>query len=190
MDLDLVDRGNGASLVRESIQMRRLEVRDTDAASASVLREFFEDFPRGDEVTTVERRQGPMNEEQVDVIGIQSFQRPIERAARVVGLVEAVVELAGDENVGPVEAGVANALADSLLVAIHLRGVDVSVADLQGRPDRRGGLARIDLIHTETKLRDAHTIVEFDHWNLAHGLPPSFVHVPGRRSFYLRPIIR
>jgi hypothetical protein len=56
---------------------------------------------------------------------------PVERLASVVGPVRAVVELAGDEDVGSVESGGADRLADLLLVAVHLRRVDAPVADLQ-----------------------------------------------------------
>jgi hypothetical protein len=130
MNLNLVDRRDGVGFVGESIQMCGLEVRDTDAASTPVSRELFKDFPGGDKVPSVERGQRPVNQEQVDIIGIQGSQSFIERAARVIGLVKAVVELAGNENLGAVETGVADSLADSLVILIHLRSVDVPVSDV------------------------------------------------------------
>ena len=97
----------------QPLQVGDLEVGHPDAAGASVLRELLERVPGRDEVAVVERRQRPVDEEQVDVVGAERSQRLVERASRIVGFVEAVVELAGDEHVGAVESGVADALADA-----------------------------------------------------------------------------
>ena len=48
-----------------------------------------------------------MNQEQVNVVGLQRGQSPVERAARVVRPVVPVVELAGDEYLTAIDAGIA-----------------------------------------------------------------------------------
>ena len=68
VDLDLVDRGHGVGFLGQPVQMRRLEVRHADAAGATVPRELLEDLPGGDEVAAVERRQRPMDQEEVNVV--------------------------------------------------------------------------------------------------------------------------
>ena len=80
-----------------------------------------------------------MDQEQVDVVEAELGQRPVEGPAGIVGPVVTVVELAGDEHVGSVKAGGADRLAHAPLVAVHLGGVDVAVADLQraARPPAR-----------------------------------------------------
>ena len=82
---------------------------------------------------------------------------------------EAVVELARDEHVATVDAGVANALSDTRLVLVHLGGVDMAVADVQRRPDGLGGFAGVDLEYAESQLRDFRAVVEFDGRYVAHG---------------------
>ena len=89
---------------------------------------------------------------------------------------EAVVELACDEDVGAVQPGLADALADLLLVSVHLGGVDVPVADLEGgltaarsRPPRSGT--------RRTQLRDVLAVVQCDDRNADSWLtsPPRVV---------------
>src|SRR5439155_11272965 len=114
----------------EPLEVVDLEVRDTDRPGATVPLELLERLPRRHEVAVVERRERPVDEEQIDVVEAERGQRAVERGARVVGAVEAVVELARDEDLASVEAEGANRLADAALVAVHLRGVDIPVADL------------------------------------------------------------
>jgi hypothetical protein len=79
--------------------------------------------------------------------------------AGVVGLVRGVVQLAGDEDIGAAEAKRADGLADLLLVAVHLSGVDVAVADIEGFPHRIRGVIGLDLEDSETELRDGVAVV-------------------------------
>ena len=106
-----------------------------------------------------------MNEKQVNVLGAQRAQCGLECAARVIGPVTPVVELAGDEHLAAVQPGIADSLTDFLLVAVHLGGVDVAVADLQRRTHRSSGLIRFDLEDTETQLRDRVAVVEGYRWD-------------------------
>ena len=131
MQLDLVHRRHRVGLGGQPLQVLDLEVRDADRARAAVLAELLERPPGRDVVAVVERGEGPVDEEQVDVVEAQLGERAVERPAGVVGPVEAVVQLAGHEDVAAVEPGRADRLADAPLVAVHLGGVDVPVADLQ-----------------------------------------------------------
>src|SRR4051812_2118456 len=95
-----------------------LEVRHTDAAGTSFLGELLEDIPGGDKVASIERRQGPVDEKQVDIVGTECGQRLVERASRIVGPMKAVVQFARDEDIGAIQPGVSDALADAFLVPI------------------------------------------------------------------------
>ena len=76
-----------------------------------------------------------------------------------------VVELGGDVDLVPGDAGGGDGLADALLVAVHLRGVDVPVADLEGGGHRRRGLRRRDLEDAEAELGDGGSVVQGDRGN-------------------------
>ena len=101
---------------------------------------------------------------------------------RVVVRVEAVVELAGDEDLAAVDAGGADGLADLLLVAVHLGGVDVPVADLERRERGVLGLLGLDLEHPEAELRDLDTVVERDVRYDGHAAPLSLRMLSRRRT--------
>ena len=109
-----------------------------------------------------------MNQKQVDVIRAQRAQCGVERAARVVRPVIPVVELAGDEHLTAVQAGIADPLADFLFIAVHLGGVDMPVPNLERRTHCGGGLIRFDLEDAETQLRDRVAVVERDRWDRTH----------------------
>lgn len=93
-----------------------------------------------------------MDEEQVDVVLLEGVERAVERLQRIVALVEAVVQLRGDEDVAAVESALGDGLADARLVAVHLGGVDVAVADLEGGERRVLRLGRVDLVDAESEL--------------------------------------
>ena len=65
----------------------------------------------------------------------------------------AVVELAGHVDVVAGESRGANGLADAALVAVHLGGVDVSVAGLERGIDRSHGHLGRDLKDAKAQLR-------------------------------------
>src|SRR5690348_8870112 len=73
---------------------------------------------------------------------------------------EGAVRFGGEEDLAPVQPGAAYRLADACLFAVHLRGVDVPVADLEGGTDDVGGHLRIDFVDTEAALRDRVAVVE------------------------------
>ena len=140
--------------------MRDLEVRDADRPRATVGLELLERLPGRDEVAVVERRQRPVDQEQVDVLEAERRQRLVERAAGVVGLVEAVVQLARDVDVTALEPARADRLADTVLVAVHLRRVDVAIAGVERVRHRLRRLGRRDLEHAEPELRNRVAVVQ------------------------------
>ena len=103
-----------------------------------------------------------MNEEQVEVVKAERLKRGVKRLHRIVMSVETVVELAGDEHVGSIEAGLAYRFTDTLLVAVHLCRVDVPVANLERLERCILRLVRFHLIDAEAELRDLDAVVERD----------------------------
>lgn len=103
-----------------------------------------------------------MDEEEVQVVQPDLLHRALEGVEGVVVRVGAVVQLAGDEDVAPVETGVPDRLPDLLLVAVHLSRVDVPVSGLQGRQGGLTGFLRRDLEGAESELGDLHAVVERD----------------------------
>jgi hypothetical protein len=144
-----------------------VEVRDADRLGPAGAVDLLQRLPRLD-VVDVDGRQRPVDEEQVDVVELQLGERPVEGPERVVPAVEAVVELGGHEDLLARDAGVADALADALLVPVHLGGVDVPVTDLQGGLHRLRGLLRLDLVDAEAELRDLHAVVQGDRGHGGH----------------------
>jgi hypothetical protein len=67
-----------------------VEVRDADRAGAAVPMELGERLPGRHEVAAVERRQGPVDEEEVDVVEPELGEGPVEGSAGVVRAVDAV----------------------------------------------------------------------------------------------------
>jgi len=169
MHLDLVDRGHRLRLAGEFLEVMDLEVGHPNAAGPAVGLELLQRLPGGDEVAVVAGGQRPVDEEQVDVVGAQIRQRLVEGPAGVIRAVKTVVELAGDEHVATVDTRIPDALTDAFLVAVHLSGVDVPVADLHRRANGRCGLFRGNLVHPEPQLRDLMAVVQGDERDAAHG---------------------
>ena len=120
-----------------------------------------------------------MDQEQVDLVEAEVGQGLVEGLARHVGLVEAVVELAGDEQLVARDPGGADRLADALLVAVHLGGVDVPVAGLEGLSGDPRRVLRRDLEHAEAELGDGVAVVQgqvrnLGHTNCLHIGPPNY----------------
>src|SRR5215216_6742396 len=162
--LDLVHRRYCVGLRGQPLQVVDLEVRHANRAGTAVIVKLFECLPGGDEVAVVERRQRPVDQKQIHVVEAEIGERRVESLAGVVGLVQSVVELARDEDVAAVDARGANPLADLSLVAVHLRGVDVPVAYLDGLSNRLCGVFGLDLKYPETELRDGVSIVQGNVW--------------------------
>jgi hypothetical protein len=101
-----------------------------------------------------------VDQEEVDLVETQPVEGLPEGAPRIVGTVEAVVELGGDPELLARDPGGLDRRADTFLVAVHLRRVDVPVARLEGLLD---GLLRLlgwDLEDPEAELGDLPVVVE------------------------------
>ena len=109
-----------------------------------------------------------MDQEEIQVVELHRGERSVELLQRRVVGVEAVVELARDEDLGAVEPRISNSLPYFALVAVHLGGVDMTVADPQRFQRRRPGLRRRNLEDTEPQLRDFDAVVEPKVWDCSH----------------------
>jgi hypothetical protein len=101
-----------------------------------------------------------MDQEEIDELEPELAQRLVEGPTGVIGPVEPVVELAGDEHLGPVEIRSGDGQSDPFLVLVHLGGVDVPVADAEGRGGGGLGIGRRDLEHPEPELWDGVAVVQ------------------------------
>jgi hypothetical protein len=99
LEFDLVHGGDGVGFGGEALEMVDLEVRHADRARAAVCLELLQGLPRRHEVAAIEHRERPMDQEEIDIVRAELHQRLRERLARLVRLVEAVVEFARDEDV-------------------------------------------------------------------------------------------
>src|SRR5665213_1589240 len=150
MDLDLVDGGHDLGLLEQPLQMVVFEVGYADGAGSTLGVDALECLPSLDEV--VHRGQGPVDEEQVDPIHVQGDECLVEGTQGIIEGVLVVIELAGHEDLGPVDARSGNSLSYLFLVAVHLRRVEVPVADLQCGGHRFDRVSRSDLEHAEAEL--------------------------------------
>jgi hypothetical protein len=116
-----------------------------------------------------------VDQEQVHVLEPQLLQALLQRGDRRVEAVVLVVQLCGDEHLAPGQPGVGDRVSDALFVAVHLSGVDVSVAGLERLPHGLRGLVRVDLEDPEAELRDLDTVVQPEIWYLSHA-PKSTCH--------------
>ena len=172
VELDLVHGRHHVPFGGEALEMRNLEVRDADRPRPAVLLELLKRLPGRHEVAVVERRQGPVDEEQVDVVEAERRERLVERAPRSVGLVEAIVQLARDVDLRPIEPGRAHRVPDSAFVAVHLGGIDVAVAGAERSCSRRFSIGRRHLEYAEAELGNRVAVVEADRRNCAHAGGP------------------
>src|SRR6202035_2647976 len=93
------------------------------------------------------------------------LERAPEGEPHLVGTVEAIVELAGNKDLGAFDSRLAHGLADLCLVAVHLGGVDMAVTDFQRVEGGPFSVGRINLEDTKSELRYLDPIVEGDGGN-------------------------
>ena len=109
-----------------------------------------------------------MNQEQVEITDVKGLQAAVERGHRLVRIVEAIGQLAGDEHLASGKARFAHGLTDTRLVAVHLGRVDVPVADPQRLRSGVLGQVRRDLEDAESELRDLYAVVQGDGRSIGH----------------------
>jgi hypothetical protein len=162
MQLDLIDRRDGARGGDDPLQVRLMEVGDADRARQT-------EFPRLDQPlpgrqVAVEPRLRPVDQVQVDLVQAEPFQAPLQRLDRPLVALRVVVDLGRDEELVAVEPGAPHSLTDTLLVAVALCGVDVAVADAQRLGHHAGRLLLRYLPHAQTQLRDRRSVVQGNSW--------------------------
>jgi hypothetical protein len=125
VDRVLQNRGGLLELARE-------EVRDTDPPDQPLVGQFLEGTERLPGLVGVD---GPVDVQQVDVVGAEPFQALACGRVDVVVAEVARVDFGGEKDVLAVDVGRRDTLADGVLVAVGLCGVDVAIPFLQRRPD-------------------------------------------------------
>ena len=148
----------------KSSQVLRREVADADRPDAALVTQPGERLERVHE--RVLRRQRPVDQIEIQV-GVRSDQAQLLHAA-VEGLQRGVValigvpQLGGDIHLLAWQTRFRERLADSALIPVRRRRVDVAVACLEGRAHRALGLIRRCLENTESDLRDRVTVIQRD----------------------------
>jgi hypothetical protein len=126
-------------------------VADAELTDASLLAQPDERTECVDHGVVAAHR--PVQEQQVEVVGAQRTHRPLGTVPHLVGLELAMHHLGGQPDIVSGDAGPRDALADELLVAVRVRGVDVAVPGVEGVADTLDGVVTLDLPGTETDRR-------------------------------------
>ena len=142
--------GDGA----DRFDVLALVVRQADRACAAGVESLLEGRPGQGNVAPVEGGQRPVHEEQVDVVGAQVFERLGDGCGGALGLVVGVVDLGCEENLLARDSRGVERGSNLGLVAVHLRGVDVTVPDLEGAADGVVGALGGDFIGAEAEGGD------------------------------------
>jgi hypothetical protein len=183
VQLDLVHRRDEAGLADDPVEVRGGEVGHADRPRPPVVEHPLEPAPGVD--VPVPRGQRPVDQVEVDVVRAQPQQALLQRADGLVPAVPVVGQLGGQEHVLAGQAGLGERLPDALLVAVHLRGVDVPVARVERLAHRLRGVLRRDLEDAEADLGDLDAVVEPDARDRHAGGYP-FGRAGARRSVRLR----
>src|SRR5699024_10033598 len=147
--LDLVHSRDAQAGLGEAGQVRGVEIGYADRVDRQVRADTFHDLPYAGDVRV--HGQRPMHEIQVDP-ATQRLAGAFGGLPGRGGLVEGVVELGGDPEIVARQAGCGDRAAHALLVAVHLRGVEVPVTDLQRIGDDPLGVLRGHLEGAEPEL--------------------------------------
>ena len=103
-----------------------------------------------------------MNEEQVNILGVQLLEGFLNRLLGVLIAAVADPDLCGQEDIVPLHTAVLDAPAHGFLVAVSLSGVDRAVAHLDGIPDTAVTLRIGDLVHAVAQHGHFDSVVESD----------------------------
>ena len=116
-----------------------------------------------------------MDEEEVDVVGLELLQRVLDRPADVFRTVQVVPDLGADEDVGALDGGVrleevVESITNLALIEVVPGTVQVSVSDLKGLGDSAVGLALSTLAGEGTKPHsgDGDTVAELEGLSVRH----------------------
>ena len=187
VDLDLVDGGLDAGELEELLQALDGPVGNTDGPCLAGIDKILHGPPcwlgvlgelllddvlaigadLGHVVLVLLGGDGPVDEEEVDVVNLELVERVLQAPLDVLGLVQVVPDLGADEDVLALDVLVVleelgKRLADLILVLVEPRAVKVTVADLKGLLDGSIGLALGTLVGkgAESDGGNSHSIVE------------------------------
>ncbi len=178
VQLYLVDRGRGQPGRIQRLEVRHEEVGDADGAGEPLLARRGERLPRLD--VEAARGGGPVDEDQVDRGEAEPVEAPAHRLRRPLATVVVVPDLGGDEELVARDAGRADRPPDALLVAVHGRGVDVPVADLERLGDDPLGVSVRHLVRAHAELRDRDAVAHRDRRD--GGAEDPAAHAPNRST--------
>ena len=166
MALDLDDRGRDVAVGKDVIQTRAVEIAEPDAADLALLDGGLHSLVGGHVVPDL-----LVQEEEVHTAHVQALQHPVDGVGRLPVL--RGPELAGDPDLVAGDAGCPHRPPHAALVAVGVRGVDVTVAAVQCCDACvLGGLALGYREDTETHLGYLVAVVESDVC-LFHRIPPN-----------------
>src|SRR5579883_1377476 len=133
MRLNLQHRDRLARDARRLVDHRNIEIGDANVFGKPGLLDFAE---RGNRVFQRNLRVGPVNHQQVDPGQTKLLQAYVDRALEIARRQAIEPDLGGEKHVFTLEPAAAQARSDLALVAIHLRGVEMPVAELQSGLDQ------------------------------------------------------
>ena len=137
------------------LDQRHGEVRHADMARQPVALDLAQ---RADGVRQRDLRIGPVQQQQVDLAQPQPHQAIARRALELARGEMARPDFGGDEHVVALDARGAQAFADLALVVVHLRGVDVAIAEPQRLLDDAGAGAAAQFPGAEPEQRNPRAI--------------------------------
>ena len=146
------------ALIEQALQVRWLEVGRTDGAHQASTEQ--RDQARESLDIAILVGVGPVHQQQIEIVQPEAAQARLAGLAGTLDAVPLAVEFGGDEHLGAVNAGIADALTDPALIFIVLCGVDEAIADAQCTCDGDGGLGVVHRPRAEAELRHLHAIGE------------------------------
>lgn len=158
VQLDLIHGRCDAGLADQRGNVLGREVRDADRLGPPLLAELDQRLPGLDEQAPLRAR--PVDQVEVDIREAQALQALVEGAPRLVAPLAIVPELRGEEDLLPRDARIADAAADTGLVAVDGGGIDQAIAGLERPTDEVRRLGIRELPAAVADLRDAASVIE------------------------------
>ena len=161
MIFDLVARDRRLDLFDHLFQQCDVEVGHANRARAAFLLQLHQRLEHRGQIHV---RRRPVHEIEIDPVKPELLQAGIESAAHRVGRQILVPDLGGNMKVLARHSGIGNRGPDGFLVAIHLRSVDVAIAERERTFHRRAAGVALHAIGAEAKARQVDTL----RWQLFH----------------------
>jgi len=171
MHLDLVDGGYDRGLVQQRGEVLDHEVADTDRADLTVGEQRLQ-RPVCLQGLAELAGQRLVQDQQVDLVDAEFAGALVEAVQGFVVAVVADPDLRLEEDLGPVEAGFGDGLADMAFVAVGGGDVDVPVAGRQRRLDGGAGLVGRGLEDAEAQRGHLDAVVQPQQWGGTHDVVP------------------